>query len=563
MDSIINQTLKDIEIICINDGSTDNSGNILEKYKKLDNRIKIFHQENIGVGETRNKGIRLATGEFLAFMDPDDFYPTRDILETMYNKAIKTNSKIIGGEFAVFYNNLFSKSYTGNLKKYLFNKEGIVTYKDFQFDYGWIRFIYNTQLLKNNNITFPNYKRFQDPPFFVKVMSIAKEFYAIKKTCYAYRITPKSQNFWDSERVNGLLCGLKDNLILARKYNYKKLLRLTTNRLIYEYKNQIKQGLSFRNRMLLFENYLLASKSVLFKHPLQKIFSIINYGNHKRLTILGIKINFKRNNTKLEPKKIYNIGIVGCGVIGGALIDWIEQNNPQCHILKCDPPKGLNDNLDNADVIFVSIHIPTEKDGTQDLTILERIIQNAPNVPIYIRTTLLPGTCDYLSKKSCKQVHFMPEFLTERTAVEDFRKQPMIFTGDIDLLEQIFIGKKYRIMTSLEAEITKYTHNVFGALKVTYFNGIYNYCKKLGASYNHIRNGVLLSGYINEPHTQVPGPDGKLGYGGKCFPKDVNAFLKITEGEPIHKILQQLPEMNEEFRNNRSKEEREMINAES
>ena len=79
-------------------------------------------------------------------------------------------------------------------------------------------------------------------------------------------------------------------------------------------------------------------------------------------------------------------------------------------------------------------------------------------------------------------------------------------------------------MSSLEAEITKYAHNVFGALKVTYFNAIYDYCQKLGANFNKVHTGCLLSGYINEQHSQVPGPDGKFGYGGKCFPKDVNAF---------------------------------------
>ncbi|MBD5401248.1 hypothetical protein HDR58_00390 [bacterium] len=378
-------------------------------------------------------------------------------------------------------------------------------------------------------------------------MHFAKQFYAIKKTCYAYRISHKSIN-WEESRVNGLLNGLKDNLIFARKHNYHKLLRLTTNRLLFEYKKAIKKGLNIQNRILLLENYFLASKSILFKRPIQKLFSIINIDNHKRVTILGIKFNFKRHQNKLQNEKLYNVGVIGCGIIGNALISWIEENNPKCNILRVDPPKNLNDNIDNADIIFISIHIPTESDGTQNLNTLINIIKNAPNVPIYIRTTILPGTSNYLSETTGKKVYFMPEFLTERTAIEDFKKQPMVFTGAIDLLEQIFPNKKYTIMTSLEAEITKYAHNVFGALKVTYFNGIYNYCQKLSSNYNHVRNGVLLSGYINEPHTSVPGPDGKLGYGGKCFPKDVNAFKEILQGEPLYKLIEPLPELNNAFR---------------
>ncbi len=245
-----------------------------------------------------------------------------------------------------------------------------------------------------------------------------------------------------------------------------------------------------------------------------------------------------------------NVCVIGCGVIGGALIKWLEENNPNVRILKNDPYKNFNDDIKLADIIFISIHIPTQKDDTQDLSVLENIIESCPDVPIFIRTTLLPGTCEALSKKYNKDINFMPEFLTERTAVSDFYNQPMIFTGHYELLENIFIGKSNIKMTTKEAEIAKYAHNVFGALKVTYFNGINELCKKLGADYKKVQQGCLLSGYINEPHTQVPGPDGKFGYGGKCFPKDVNAFLGYTKGTQLEKIISILPEINENYRNN-------------
>lgn len=243
-----------------------------------------------------------------------------------------------------------------------------------------------------------------------------------------------------------------------------------------------------------------------------------------------------------------NVGIVGCGFIGGALKKWLEEHNPEINILISDPYKGYNDDLTGADIIFISIHIPTEQDGSQDLTVLKEIICQLPDKPIFIRTTILPGTSGELSKETGKNVYFMPEFLTERTAYEDFCSQPMVFTAEEELLSQIFVGKKHIEMTSLEAEITKYAHNVFGALKVTYFNGIYDLCKKYEANYRKIQQGILLSGYINSPHTQVPGPDGKLGYGGKCFPKDVNALTKMTEGLPIHNLLKVLQPLNIEFR---------------
>ena len=245
--------------------------------------------------------------------------------------------------------------------------------------------------------------------------------------------------------------------------------------------------------------------------------------------------------------KKYNLAVVGCGVIGGALIKWVEKHTKH-NILRIDPPKGFNDDISKADVVFVSIHIPTENDGTQDLTVLESIIDSCPNVPIYIRTTLLPGTCDKLSEKLGKDVNFMPEFLTERTAVEDFYNQPMIFSNHEEMLKEIFIDKEYVVMNSLEAEVTKYAHNVFGALKVTYFNGINELCQNFGIDYQKVREGVLLSGYINAPHTFVPGPDGGYGYGGKCFPKDVNAFVSCLEGTELHKIMKLVPEINAKYR---------------
>jgi UDPglucose 6-dehydrogenase len=243
-----------------------------------------------------------------------------------------------------------------------------------------------------------------------------------------------------------------------------------------------------------------------------------------------------------------NVGIIGCGVIGGALKRWISEHNPDCNILVSDPPKGYNDNILVADIFFISIHIPTESDNTQNLEPLKEIIKDLPNKPIFIRTTIIPGTTDLLKKELNKNIIFMPEFLTERTAYEDFCSQQMIFCGEVNLLEHIFIGKEYLTMTSLEAEIAKYSHNVFGALKVTYFNGIYALAKEKKCSYERIREGILLSGYINDTHTIVPGPDGKFGYGGKCFPKDSNSFAKFTENSLLGELIRLTATQNEHYR---------------
>ena len=161
------------------------------------------------------------------------------------------------------------------------------------------------------------------------------------------------------------------------------------------------------------------------------------------------------------------VGIVGCGFVGGALKTWLEENNKDVQVLVSDPPKGMNDDLSQIDVAFLQIHVPTEDDGTQDLTLMNQLIKGLPNVPVFVRTTILPGTSEKLSKETGHQVCYMPEFLTERTHIEVFKRQTMVFTGAVNLLIKVFPGKKFTVMSPLEAELTKYIHNVFGAYKVT------------------------------------------------------------------------------------------------
>ena len=249
-----------------------------------------------------------------------------------------------------------------------------------------------------------------------------------------------------------------------------------------------------------------------------------------------------------EKQNRIEVGIVGAGAIGSVLIRWLREHNPACDLKISDPAKGFFDSMAHVDCVFVSIHIPTESDGTQNLDNLEGVLAALPRVPVFIRTTILPGTSERLSRDEDREVYFLPEFLTERTAYDDFCRQSMIFTGRPDLLRRIFIGKEYIEMSSREAELTKYAHNVFGALKVTFFNGIERIASELGCDYRKIQEGVLQSGYVNLPHTAVPGPDGQYGYGGKCFPKDINAFAHQFQNAALGNLLAETIRLNDQFR---------------
>ena len=238
MESIINQTLKDIEIICIDDGSTDSSLDILKGYANKDSRIKVLTQVNKGAGVARNNGINNATGEFVAFMDGDDCYPNIKTLELMCSKAIANNVDICGGSLNQIKNDQIITDQSKFENDYTFKREGIIEYVNYQFDYGYWRFIYKLDFLKANNCFFPNYLRGQDPPFFIKAMALAKKFYALKEATYVYRCIPKARIFTLRKAID-YTKSLSNCLELAQQFKFDTLAQIITKRIDYFYENNV------------------------------------------------------------------------------------------------------------------------------------------------------------------------------------------------------------------------------------------------------------------------------------------------------------------------------------
>ena len=240
LESVLSQTLHEIEVLCINDGSTDGTRRILEDFSDRDKRIVVLEQENRGVAETRNRGIREASGEYVIFMDPDDWYPETDILESLYQKAKGADALICGGEFSDYneatgeVHTEFPKQYYG----YTFEKEGMILYRDYQFDFGYHRFLFKRQFLIAEEIWFPPLIRFQDPPFMVKAMVTAGQFYAVRKIVYRYRYG-HSGNIWTRQKVAEMLDGIYMDLKMALQHQLYRLLEITWYRMTREYGDPI------------------------------------------------------------------------------------------------------------------------------------------------------------------------------------------------------------------------------------------------------------------------------------------------------------------------------------
>ena len=208
LNSAISQTLSNIEIICIDDGSTDDSLKILKEYKLKDYRITIIQQKNQGSGFARNKGIKISKGKFISFMDSDDLYPNKFILEFMFKNAIQKKVVICGGGMRVFVQDNNTIKLLKNIK-ISFPKNIILYYSMYQYDYYYQRFIYNKNFIKKNKLYFPNYLRYQDPPFFIKTMGLAKKFYALKNVTYYYRASYKNLKI-NERKITDIYKGIRD-----------------------------------------------------------------------------------------------------------------------------------------------------------------------------------------------------------------------------------------------------------------------------------------------------------------------------------------------------------------
>ena len=238
------------------------------------------------------------------------------------------------------------------------------------------------------------------------------------------------------------------------------------------------------------------------------------------------------------------VGVLGNGFVGEA-ISFAFSSVADMYVYDTDPSRCLNDieSIHQCDFVFVCVPTPMYEDGSQDLSYVESAFEKASDRPIYIlKSTVLPGTTEGLSKKYPNfKIIFSPEFLTERTAKLDMLTQSrIILGGDYKLTEKAksLFDKRFKIKNIIQtdsktAELTKYMNNTFFATKVSIMNEFKLLSDKIGANWEDAVRGFVSDGRIGDSHLNVPGHDGKLGYGGTCFPKDINALLSFSKKHDI------------------------------
>ncbi len=272
---------------------------------------------------------------------------------------------------------------------------------------------------------------------------------------------------------------------------------------------------------------------------------------------------------------IDSVGIVGLGVLGTAILETLKLFNIpiKCYdkyknVISSDMYDSLNKLID-CNFIYLCLPTPyVESLGAYDKLELYNVIDELDiynySGLIIIKSTVEPNTTENIVSKYPKlKIIHNPEFLTARTATIDFINQKHIVLGipsilvnkDYEIIVKFyktyFPDAKLSICNSKESECMKIACNSFYATKIQFFTEIKLLCDKLDIDYNNVKDLMLNNEWINPMHTNIPGPDGKLSFGGACFPKDTRALNSFMQNNDIpNQVLNAVVEENKKMRGN-------------
>lgn len=228
------------------------------------------------------------------------------------------------------------------------------------------------------------------------------------------------------------------------------------------------------------------------------------------------------------------IGIAGYGFVGKAHESVLKEYHD---LIIYDPALEHYGDLRHADAIIVCVSTPQGSHGGCKMDNVYTVLEDIPSVPVLIKSTISIEGWDMLKHVfPHTSITFSPEFLRAETALEDFRNNDTILLGggNTGFWADIFITAMGKVNIDIadpkELILTKYARNSFLALKVAYFNQLYDLCKKLNIDYEQVRKYTIIDDRIGESHTSITE---ERGFGGHCFPKDVNALIKTAERDNV------------------------------
>ena len=228
--SALKQNYRNLEILCVDDGSTDGSYKKIARIAKRDKRIRLIKTEHKGSGVARNVALDAATGKYVMFLDIDDEYPDKKTVGKLVSKAEETGFDIVGGSMIRSVDKNIERDWDDACKGFVFECEGPIEFKDYQFEYGFYRFIYRRDFLSREQIRFPYYLRYQDTLFMAQAMHKAGRFYALPDVVYLYHMHVRFGK-WNEQQSIDCIKALTDMLRFATDNSYERLAHTTVMRI--------------------------------------------------------------------------------------------------------------------------------------------------------------------------------------------------------------------------------------------------------------------------------------------------------------------------------------------
>lgn len=253
---------------------------------------------------------------------------------------------------------------------------------------------------------------------------------------------------------------------------------------------------------------------------------------------------------------ITSASVIGNGTVGNAIFNCLK--NKKITTFSYDIKNTINtfEQILTSDIMFICLPTPfcsykNEYNKNGLYSHLQLLIDYNYKGIILIKSTLEPGTTETLSQKYNLKLFHNPEFLSAKTAIDDFTNQKHIIIGQvsnvnkydtqqiIDFYNCYFSNAKISVCNSTESESAKIFCNSFYSVKIQFFNELYFLSQKINCDFEIIRSLMLSNDWINPMHTQVPGPDGMFSYGGSCFPKDNLALIEfMKKNKSPHLVLE-------------------------
>ena len=249
------------------------------------------------------------------------------------------------------------------------------------------------------------------------------------------------------------------------------------------------------------------------------------------------------------------IAIFGCGFVGGTVADYLEKYTEH-DVIRIDPVRYPENNkeeaLEKASGVVIAVPTPQGDDGFCDDSIVRSVIAEVGDKRILIKSTVAPDMMDSYPRN----VVYNPEFLRERCAMEDFMRQEFMIFGhannedDAEWWNDIMSSglehfKEVTYTDRVTASAIKYVHNSWLATKVAFFHDLYINLPD-DIHYYDLTDALAMFPHVGPSHMQAPNHDGKFGYSGACFPKDVSAMIRYA---PDLKILPHVHKVNTDMQN--------------